>query len=227
MEAEVWWAYRDAYHTGLASVFDETERARFAGYRRDEDKQRFAIGCALAKLVVAGRTGGMASAVTFDRTCAECGGTHGKPAVLGTDLELSVSHSGDVVMVAVTSGAACGVDVERLDGRRDSAALGRLVLAESERGTARTEREFLRAWTRKEAITKATGDGLRVPFSEVVVSGPDEPPRVLAWPYPDPPDSLSLVDLDAPPGYLAALAVRGPVSDVVVRNGAGLISGAH
>lgn len=224
MEAGVWWARRGDYRDELAGLFDETERARFAAYRRDEDKQRFAVGCALAKLVVAGKTGTVANAVTLDRRCAECGETHGKPAVVGTDLELSVSHSGDVVMVAVTAGAACGVDVERLDGRRDSAALGRLVLAESERASVLTEREFLRVWTRKEAVTKATGDGLRVPFSEVVVSAPDAPPRVLAWPYPDPPDSLSLADLDAPPGYLAALAVRGPVSGIVVHNGAGLIS---
>jgi len=119
------------------------------------------------------------------------------------------------------------VDVERLDGHRDIEALGRVVLAGSERADARSERDFLRAWTRKEAVTKATGDGLRIPFSEVVVSGPGEPPRVLAWPYPDPPDSLSLIDLDPPPGYLAALAVRGPVTNVVIRNGDGLLAQSH
>jgi 4'-phosphopantetheinyl transferase len=198
---EIWWASRGDYRDELTGLFDETERARFA------------VGCALAKQAVAWRTGGAARAVMFDRSCAECGGTHGKPRVAG--VEFSVSHSGDAVVVAVAD-APCGVDVELLDGDRDIAGLSRLVLGEGEQ--AADEREFLRAWTRKEAVTKATGDGLRAPFSQVIVAG--EPPRVAAWPYPDSPDSVTVKDLDAPAGYLAALAVLGPVADIFVHNDA-------
>jgi 4'-phosphopantetheinyl transferase len=222
--AEVWWAGRGDFRDALTGLFDEVERARFAGYRRDEDKERFAVGCALAKRVVARYAGGEAASVTLNRACSECGGQHGKPAAVGTDLELSVSHSGDAVVVAVTAGAPCGVDVERLDRRRDSDALGRYVLAESERAAARTDGGLLRAWTRKEAVTKATGDGLRTPFTQVIVSGADEPPRVLAWPYPEPPQAVSLFDLDAPPGYLAAVAVLGPCHDIFLRNGRDLLA---
>jgi len=210
---EIWWASRDDFRDELTGLFDEAERARFDRYRRPEDKQRFAVGCALAKQVIAGRTGGAAHAVMFDRTCTDCGEAHGKPRVAG--VEFSVSHSGDAVVVAVAD-APCGVDVEQLDGERDVAGLSRLVLGEGER--AADEREFLRAWTRKEAVTKSTGDGLRVPFSQVIVVG--QPPRVTAWPYPAPPDSVTVKDLDAPAGYLAALAVLGPVAGIVIHNGA-------
>jgi len=208
---EVWWASRAGYRDELTELFDETERARFDAYRRNQDKERFAVGCALAKQVVAGRLGTSPSVVKFDRSCAECGRMHGKPRVAGA--ELSISHSGDAVLVTAAD-APCGADVEELAGERDVSGLSRLVLGDGEH--AADEREFLRAWTRKEAVTKATGDGLRVPFSQVIVAG--EPPRVRSWPYPGAPEEVTLLDLDAPPGYLAALAVLGPVGDIVVHN---------
>jgi 4'-phosphopantetheinyl transferase len=225
--AQVWWARRTDARPGLAEVFDDTERTRWTRYRKTEDQDRFLVGCALAKAVAATYTGQQAADVRLDRTCTECGAPHGKPRVVGTDLELSVSHSGDLIVVAASSGAVLGVDVERNDGRRDTEALTRFILAEGERPPAGADepRVFLRAWTRKEAVTKATGDGLRVPFSQVVVSGADEPPRVIAWPYPDSPDSVSLFDLEAPDGYLAALAVIGGCDRVDIRDGSALLSG--
>ncbi len=118
---------------------------------------------------------------------------------------------GDLVAVALAT-APVGVDVEQLDGRArelgdgDPAALGRIVLAEEERAALAAiepegrARAFLVAWTRKEAVTKARGDGLRVPFGEVVVAADLAAPRVTAWPYPQDPRSVSLFDLDPGPG---------------------------
>lgn len=209
MGTEVWWANRADYRDELTDLFDEVEKERFSVYRKDDDKQRFAVGCALAKSAAARRLGTSPSVVKFDRTCGECGRTHGKPRVDG--VELSVSHSGDAVLVAVAD-APCGADVELLAGRQDVAGLSRLVLGDGEH--AADEREFVRVWTRKEAVTKATGDGLRASFSQVIVSG--DPPRVASWPYPDDPGRVTLLDLEAPPGYLAALAVLGPVTDLSI-----------
>jgi 4'-phosphopantetheinyl transferase len=228
--AQVWWARRTDARPGLAEVLDDTERTRWTRYRKTEDQERFLVGCALAKTVAATCTGQSAADVRLDRTCTECGAPHGKPRVVGMDLELSVSHSGDLIAVAAAKGARLGVDVERDEGRRDSDGLARFILGEGERpqeAGAVEPRVFLRAWTRKEAVTKATGDGLRVPFTQVVVSGADEPPRVIAWPYQDSPDSVSLFDLDAPDGYLAALAVIGRCDRVDIRNGSALLSGVE
>ena len=130
-----------------------------------------------------------------------------------------------------------GVDVEQLDGRErplgdggDPEALARLVLAEPERAAlaevdppARA-RAFLVAWTRKEAVTKATGDGLGTPFSQIVVAESGGPPRVTSWPYPQAPETVSLLDLDAGPGYVAALAVLGRCEAVSAGDGAALLA---
>jgi 4'-phosphopantetheinyl transferase len=234
--AEVWWARRqDAAERHLA-LLDETERRRWEGYRRDADRERFLTGCVLAKAALAGYAGLQPADVRFDRTCGQCGGPHGKPAFAGYGLGHSVAHSGDLVAVAVARDPV-GVDVEQLDGRShplggdgDPEALGRLVLSAAEQAALAAipppgrARAFLVAWTRKEAVTKATGDGMRAAFSEVVVAADAGPPRLVAWPYPRDPRAVTLLDLDAAPGYVAALAVLGRCAAVAPRDGSALLA---
>jgi 4'-phosphopantetheinyl transferase len=236
--AHVWWARRQdasARHTGF---LDDTERQRLAAYRRAEDRDRFLVGCALAKTVLAGYAGQRPGDVRFDRTCGHCGQPHGKPVAKGAELEHSVSHSGDLVAVAVAR-TPVGVDVEQLDGRvrpvggdGDPEGLARLVFSDDERAALAAvppsdrARAFLIAWTRKEAVTKATGDGLRVAFREVVVAGAQGAPRLAGWPYPQDPQGVSLVDLEAAAGYVAALAVLGRCDAVRARDGSALLAAA-
>jgi len=233
--AEVWWARRQDASDRQLALLDETERKRWEGYRRDADKERFLVGCVLAKAALAGYAGLRPADVRFDRTC-RCGEPHGKPAFAGYGLGHSVAHSGDLVAVAV-AGNPVGVDVEQLDGRAhplggdgDPEALGRLVLSAAEQAVLAATpapgraRAFLIAWTRKEAVTKATGDGLRAAFSEVVVAADGGPPRLAAWPYPRDPGEVSLLDLEAAPGYVAALAVLGRCAAVTPRDGSALLA---
>jgi 4'-phosphopantetheinyl transferase len=234
--AHVWWAHRQDAFPHLAGLLDQAERRRWAAYRREEDRERFLVGCALAKAVIAACTGQRPADVSFDRTCRRCGQPHGKPVIKGGGgVEHSVAHSGDLVAVAVAT-APVGVDVEQLEGRArrlgggDPEALARLVLADDERAALAAvhpsgrSRAFLVAWTRKEAVTKAKGDGLRVPFSGVVVTAAAAAPRLVTWPYPDSPESVSLLDLDADDGYVAALAVLGRCDAVPGRNGSALLT---
>ena len=109
-------------------------------------------------------------------------------------------------------------------------ALARLVLSTAERAAlaavppADRARAFLVAWTRKEAVTKATGDGLRAAFSDVVVAADAGRPRLVSWPYPRSVHSVSLLDLDADPGSVAALAVIGRCEAVRARDGSALLA---
>ncbi|MBV9093179.1 MAG: 4'-phosphopantetheinyl transferase superfamily protein [Streptosporangiaceae bacterium] len=232
---DVWRARRQDASPRHAGLLDHAERRRWAAYRREEDRERFLAGCALAKIALAGYSGRRPADVRFDRTCGHCGQPHGKPLLAGADLHHSVAHSGDVVVVAVGR-APVGVDVEQLDGRPrplgggDPGALARLVLAASERAAlaaadpSSRERQFLVAWTRKEAVTKAAGDGLRASFTKVVVAADAGTPRLIAWPYPQPPDCVSLHDLDAAQGYVGALAVIGRCEAVRARDGSALLA---
>ena len=234
--AHVWWARREDASARLEALLDDTERERYQGFRRDHDRQRFLVGCALAKTVAAARLDTAAADIALDRSCTECGKPHGKPVVRGTDLELSVSHSGNRIAVALAIATPVGVDVEQVEGRSrhpggdDPDALLRYVLADGEKtviarqGPDDRHRSFLVAWTRKEAVTKATGDGLRVSFKDVIVSPATEPPIVLSWPYQERPEHVSMFDLDAGEGYVAALAVIGRCDAVIVGDGSALLA---
>jgi len=233
--AQVWWARRGDAAPGLVALLDDIEQQRWQAYRREEDRQRFLVGCSLTKAAVASLQGGRPQDVILDRTCTQCGKPHGKPSVKGSVLEISVSHSGDRVAIAVTAGMPVGVDVEQTDkparnpAGTDPDTLARYVLAEQELAALNEEgspSDFYVAWTRKEAVTKATGDGLRVPFKEVIVSAATKPPKVIAWPYPEPPESVSLFDLDPGAGYVAALAVIGRCDKVVSQDGTALLEAA-
>jgi 4'-phosphopantetheinyl transferase len=234
--ANVWWATRKDASAHLEALLDDTERDRYQGYRRLEDRERFLVGCSLAKTVAAARLDRPVTGIVLDRSCTECGKPHGKPVVRGTDLELSVSHSGDRIAVALAIGTPIGVDVEQVEGRSrhpggdDPDALLHYVLADGEvTDIARQQpdirhRSFLIAWTRKEAVTKATGDGLRVSFKDVIVSPATEAPMVLAWPYQERPESVSMFDLDPGEGYVASLAVIGRCDAVIAGDGSALLA---
>jgi 4'-phosphopantetheinyl transferase len=209
VEVEVWWGRPGAELPWHAELLDEVERERRSAYRRAEDQARFTVATAVLKLAAARRCGLPPDRVSVDRTCEDCGAPHGRPRLPGTGLAASISHSGDRVAVALTESVPVGVDVEQLKPISVE-DLARHVLAADE--TAAALPDFFCYWTRKEAVVKATGDGLRMPLSKVVVSGPGEPPRLLR--YGDRTDLvLSLSDLDAGDGYAAAVAVlaAGPV----------------
>ena len=91
-------------------------------------------------------------------------GLHGKPALVGVaDLAFNLSHSGATAMLAIARGAhlEVGVDVERLDRRVPIDRAGRRAFDDRERAlVANDQPGLLRLWVAKEALLKATGDGV-------------------------------------------------------------------
>lgn len=215
---QVWWARRVPLRPRFLEVLDDVERGRMSALRQDADRERFVLGCVVTRGVLADHLGVTPAGVPLERTCPDCGQPHGKVRldVDGDRMQLSISHSGDLVAVAFHHRAPVGVDVERVDHALDPAELYADALTRDE--TARLvaldpavrPAAFATYWARKEAIVKATGEGLRATLSQIAVSAPDEPPRLLA--RADRPDlvrTARLHDLDAGPGYAAALAVLG------------------
>jgi 4'-phosphopantetheinyl transferase len=212
-ECQVWWARRQDCRPGLAELLDPAERGRLGALVRPADRERFTIGAALVRSLVGALAGVGPREVVLDRTCPGCGGAHGKITVPGAEApQLSLSHSGDLVAVALHPSAEVGVDVEQVARGFDPLSLAAIALTGREEADLRAlpaERRpaaFARYWVRKEAFVKATGEGLRRPPGEVEVSGPGTPPRLLS-PYGRP---VWLADLAPRPGYAAALAVLAP-----------------
>ena len=211
---EVWWASTGWLRPWHADILSDDERARRAGLWDAAHRAQYTVAAALLRLVAAPLTGGSASSVVVDRTCPSCGRHHGRPRLPGTGLHVSISHSGTTVAVAVSSAGEVGVDVQQVeDGSVQE--LGPLVLAEAEAGHVAAPRDFFTYWARKEALVKATGDGVTVPLPQVVVSPPGTPPRVLGYPRQGG-LAAQLSDLGPELGYVGALAVLSP-RPVVVR----------
>ncbi|MFI6006761.1 4'-phosphopantetheinyl transferase family protein [Streptomyces sp. NPDC051366] len=185
-------------------MLDAVERHRAERLFREGDRRRF-LASHVALRVLLGSYLGMAPAqVTLVReNCPCCDGPHGRPAVAGGALHFSLSHSGDVAYLAF-AGVPVGVDVEGIPSADTMAdVLTTLHPTEIAELTALPEpdrREAMgRVWSRKEAYLKATGTGLALGLAEPYVSSAHTPAEIPGW---------TLTDLSAPPGYVAALALR-------------------
>jgi 4'-phosphopantetheinyl transferase len=184
ISCELWWARPSSARPGARVLLDDAERARLARFRRPEDAARFLAAHALLRVLV-GRTLGVSPGqIGITARCPHCGGPHGKPTVPDAPgLELSLSHSGGWVVVALARGAPVGVDVELLRPLADLDALAERVRspAERDRGDGDGSDGLLRTWTRKEALLKASGDGLAVPMADLTLSPPGAAPRLIDW----------------------------------------------
>jgi 4'-phosphopantetheinyl transferase len=110
------------------------------------------------------------------------------------------------VGVALSDDGPVGLDVEELRDLSDLDRLAEHALSPAERTRPPADaRAFLTIWTRKEALLKATGEGLASPMDAITL-GPTG--MVEAWP--DGPGEAWVVDLEADPNHPAAVAGIGP-----------------
>ena len=166
VQVEVWWSTLVAAERDLLALLDATERARVESLERPADQGRSVVAAALLRVAVGERLGVPPREVLIDRTCAECGEPHGRPRVLGpgdAPPEVSVSHSGLLVVVALSDGDPVGVDVQRVADLVDLAGLSEVgdtvEPAADERAPSVDERVpsddgRARSWVRHEAVLK-------------------------------------------------------------------------
>ena len=164
------------HHLGLLNGPENERRSR---YRIAADRDRFTLATALLRTAVGQRIGLDASAVVIDRTCDSCGQPHGRPRLPMTGLHTSISHSGDLVAVAITSAGPVGVDVEFI-GASSYPEILASVCTREEQQFVHTAVDFYSYWVRKEAVLKATGEGLNRAMTEVVVTPAGVDPALLS-----------------------------------------------
>jgi 4'-phosphopantetheinyl transferase len=154
------WHARPGELDGVVAALDG-EMARAKRFLRDDDRRRFLTGRALARSVLGGYLGCPPTEISLAVTAL------GKPYLRrdgGPDLRFNLSHSGSLVALAVGIGDEVGIDVEaEPPGNADE--LVPIVLSGPERRAyeelppALRGAAFLRCWTRKEALLKASGAG--------------------------------------------------------------------
>jgi len=136
----------------------------------------------------------------------------GKPYLDGdTSVRFNLSHSGDLAAAAVALRREVGVDVERRRPVRSADRVARRIMSDAElaRYLALPDDErndfLLWVWTRKEALVKASGTGIRASL-QAVASEPVAGGR------------FSVTDLVLPE-HAGAVAAEGDGWHLVVRDG--------
>jgi 4'-phosphopantetheinyl transferase len=209
----VWWktlTAGDDEFAQLSTWLAPQEHARAARFARDDLKRRYIVGRATLRWVLARALGIAPAEVRIVR------GERGRPHLDGNaTLDFNVSHTAGVALIGLAVSGRIGVDVERLERNVSADGLAKKFLTAGERSTLASldeesrRRRFLRYWTCKEAMSKATGDGLSAPFRRLDVRL-DQTIELIAGPTPYEPERWRLHPITVAEGYLATVAHWSP-----------------
>jgi 4'-phosphopantetheinyl transferase len=159
---------------------DELRRANRFHFERD--RRRFIAARATLRILLGGCLAVRPDAIALGYT------GNGKPFVAdpAANVHFNVSHAHERALYAISKSRALGVDIEYLNRDIDYSGLAERFFTNSEYASLQRipesgrKRAFLACWTRKEAVIKATGEGLSLPLDQFEVTvEPDAEPRIL------------------------------------------------
>ena len=152
------------------------EQARADRFRFERDRVHWTHARSALRTILSGYLGTAPLDLSFTL------GPHGKPGLPG--LEFNLSHASGWAMIAVSTCAEVGIDLESI---RSNIDMGKLLERIGEPSSGGSPKDLFQLWSRREAKTKALGGALMdIPSGDVRV-----------------------VDLAAPAGFVAALALVG------------------
>ena len=193
----------------MRGLLDDYERTRADRFKFDRHRRRFIVGRAALRRLL-----GMYLGVEPDRLVFQYSG-HGKPSLADCPLSFNVSNSHELALLAFTRGRRVGIDVEHLRPMPDALKLAARFFAAAETDALRAAPDelvqsvFFRTWTRKEAILKASGEGLSRPLNSFDVSPPLGPLEVTVPDGQGIATNWRLIDLAPGEGYTGAIAADG------------------
>jgi 4'-phosphopantetheinyl transferase len=172
------WRYRfgqdDPVPDDAAHVLSKAEHKRAASVPDPDRRARIIESRVILRHLLAGYVSLQPSEVRIRK------GKLGRPKLdarhLKTDLDFNLSHSGDLMVLAVAIDNRLGVDVELLRTRPGLDKLVRRVFSADEQTALSAVGEvgylaaFFQGWTRKEALLKGAGAGVFRQASETEVS---------------------------------------------------------
>jgi 4'-phosphopantetheinyl transferase len=192
----------------LEPCLDLRDRERAARFRFPEDRARFVLGRGLLRKCLGHYLQQAPGTIELALTDL------GRP-ILPQDetIQFSISHTHDLVAVALTARARIGIDLEYRQSHWDLPELAKRIFSEedlrlfqalpgNEAPTA-----FFRAWTRKEAYLKARGEGIAEGLRQISVSlGPETTGSIKDARDESAAQTWRLTALPVPADYMGSLA---------------------
>ena len=228
----LWWCDlgddANAFHF-IDAWLSADERERAGRYGTAALAHRYTRGRAALRWILANRLGIAPEQVPIDKD------ERGRPRLDGrTGIDFNVSNTCNVALVGLVESPATriGVDVEHEARALNHVGLARKFLTTREQSAIATldadahRRAFLRLWTCKEAMSKATGQALSAPLRDLDVElAPSL--RLVDGPPPYVADDWRLAAVDAPRGFLATVALWRQVAVLASTNPAVLDRVTH
>ncbi|AYF06404.1 MULTISPECIES: 4'-phosphopantetheinyl transferase Sfp [Bacillus] len=213
-DCQIWWARISDLQSWHYNLLNDVEREKANSYHHSTDRVRFIIGCVISRLVLGQILSISPVQVPISRICPVCKLQHGRPQLPEGMPQLSVSHSGEWVVVAFTKSAPVGVDVEQMNPNVDVMKMAEGVLTDIEIAqimklpNEKKIEGFLTYWTRKEAVLKATGEGLMIPPVHITVSAPNDSPNLLVFKdRQELVENTMIADIRPSVDYMASIAI--------------------
>jgi 4'-phosphopantetheinyl transferase len=200
--------------TDHTATLSPLEKERAGKFRFDLHRNRFIAGRGLLRTILGRYLQTSPSKVGFAYS------PESKPALDpkfdGAGLHFNLADTEDLMLLAVTRIGPVGIDVESVQPIKEMGDLVAVFFSQRENELfqklppSSQPTAFFNLWTRKEALLKATGEGITRSLNLVEVSFlPDEPTRVLAISGDSEKGALwSLHALSPAPGFVGAVAIQ-------------------
>lgn len=212
-EIHIWQASLEATDqiAHLLTLLSDDEQARAARFYFQKDRDRFVLARGILRVILSQYLDIQPQDLQFQYS------EMGKPSLMHhPDLCFNVSHSGQIALYAVAQNCEVGIDVEQIHPERDWESIATRFFSAQEQAALKQLSSnlklqgFFNCWTRKEALLKAIGQGLRLSLDQFTVSlTPGEPARLLQveWDLPQRAEKWAIEALPVAVGYAAAVAV--------------------
>lgn len=151
-------------HRLKAELLSKNEKERINRFKFTEDKERFSTARVVLKLLLENISGISLAALDFNFSPS------GKPYF--KNIEFNLSHSENYVLIAL-SNKPVGIDIEIPKENFDFEPILKNTFGSDEINYINShiprKESFLTLWTRKEALLKATGEGLTDELTSISV----------------------------------------------------------
>jgi 4'-phosphopantetheinyl transferase len=187
-------------------LLDPDERSKTDRFQQPADRSRYLAAHLSLRMILSRYLEIEANQIQYTHN------PFGKPAVLNSSLEFSLSHSAEVILIAVADGHSIGVDVERIRADFDYQPIVSQYFSAREKSTLsslppdRQRDMFYTLWTRKEAVLKMFGQGMSL-LEHVEVIAVDGSFNLAQKDW-------AVYPIDVGAEYAASLAVAGQIDRI-------------
>ncbi|GAA2061736.1 hypothetical protein GCM10009839_86000 [Catenulispora yoronensis] len=191
----------DAEVAELFGLLDADERRRAVRKDTVDGRRRYVVAHGAVRRIVGEHLGAPPADLRWRI------GKHGKPALDGawTGVQVNLSHSGGLCLVALSGRRAVGIDVQRYVPALNVVGMARRYFAAEEARQVAFAADpidtFAQLWARKEAVSKAAG-GRLTQILPLVASAERAVVETPASAY-------RFADVEVPAGFRAAVALEG------------------